>query len=96
MYDKIEDGDAVVICGSPGEVGNEIRETIFQLEGTTSSKSDTDLSRQKESVWYMVALDSGDQLRQRMACALSQILVISPNQVGKEQISIVDLVVWRC
>ena len=30
----------------------------------------------------MIALDSNDQLRQRMAWALSQILVITPNQIA--------------
>ena len=30
----------------------------------------------------MIALDSDDQLRQRMAWALSQIVVITPNQIA--------------
>lgn len=32
----------------------------------------------------MIALESNDQLRQRMAWALSQILVVTPNQIDEE------------
>ena len=36
---------------------------------------------QKKDIWSMIALENDDQLRQRMAWALSQILVVTPNQV---------------
>lgn len=39
-------------------------------------------SKQKSDVWNMIALESSDQLRQRMAWALSQILVITSSQVN--------------
>ncbi len=72
-----------MICGSPGEVANgEFKQHIFNAVGSTSIKFPKDLERQRESVWYMVALESPDQLRQRMAWALSQILAISPSQVS--------------
>ena len=37
---------------------------------------------QKSDVWNMIALQGDDQLRQRMAWALSQILVVTPKQVN--------------
>jgi uncharacterized protein (DUF1800 family) len=39
------------------------------------------LSLQKSNVWNMIALSVQDQLRQRMAWALSQILVVSEKQI---------------
>ena len=84
-YDRVKDGDAIVVCGSPGEVGNgDSKQNIFRFKGigNVKAKSKKDLERQKSNVWSMVALESSDQLRQRTAWALSQILVISPNQVS--------------
>lgn len=37
--------------------------------------------RQKVDVWNTIVLQSEDQLRQRMAWALSQILVVTSKQV---------------
>jgi len=42
----------------------------------------TKTPNQKRNAWTMIALDSNDQLRQRMAWALSQIVVITPNQIS--------------
>ena len=42
----------------------------------------TPTPNQKRNAWAMIALDSDDQLRQRMAWALSQIVVITPNQIA--------------
>lgn len=42
---------------------------------------------QKKNVWSTIALESNDQLRQRMAWALSQILVVSPQEIGAEDYS---------
>ena len=84
-YDRVKDGDAIVVCGSPGEVGNgDSKQNIFRFKGigNVKAKSKKDLERQKSNVWSMVALESSDQLRQRMGWALSQILAISPNQVS--------------
>ena len=44
-------------------------------------KFNNEYADQKKSVWMMTALESEDQLRQRVAWALSQILVITPNQI---------------
>lgn len=83
VYDK-DEGDAVVVCGSPNEAGNgENRQGIFDFIGSPTTKFDTDHGNQKKNVWTMIALESSDQLRQRVAWALSQILVISPTQVRR-------------
>ena len=42
----------------------------------------TNNNNQKRNAWTMIALESDDQLRQRMAWALSQIVVITPNQIA--------------
>jgi cullin-associated NEDD8-dissociated protein 1 len=44
-------------------------------------KSSPQLAVQKSNAWMMIALQKPDQLRQRVAWALSQILVITPNQI---------------
>lgn len=76
-----------IVCGSLGEVANdETKGSVFDL----SSDIDRDttyrgrLGRQREIVWTMVALYEQDQLRQRMAWALSQILVIAKTSIGWE------------
>lgn len=45
------------------------------------------LSLQKSNVWNMIALSAQDQLRQRMAWALSQILVVTPKQINEVGLS---------
>ena len=45
-------------------------------------KRPVDLGKQKSHVWMMVVLQGSDQLRQRVAWALSQILVITPEQIN--------------
>jgi uncharacterized protein (DUF1800 family) len=55
------------------------------LDGT--AKSQEYLSLQKSNVWNMIALSAQDQLRQRMAWALSQILVITPHQIDEVGLS---------
>lgn len=52
----------------------------------------SDWESQKKNIWSMVALESEDQLRQRMAWALSQILVVAPNQVSTR----VSFFKWVC
>ena len=81
LYEK-ESGDAVVVCGSRNEVGNGVnRESIFNFAESAETKSNAQYANQKKNVWSMIALGSPDQLRQRVAWALSQILAISPSQV---------------
>jgi hypothetical protein len=48
-------------------------------------KESDDLRNQKKNLWNTVALWAEDQLRQRMAWALSQILVITPNQINNKE-----------
>lgn len=73
-----------IVCGSPGEVANEIDDaTLISFDVTQGKDEDTSrplqLGHQARNVWVAIALTSSDQLRQRMAWALSQILVISPS-----------------
>ena len=53
---------------------------MFFLRDKGSIQNDP--ANQKRNAWATIALTSGDQLRQRMAWALSQILVVTPNQIG--------------
>jgi hypothetical protein len=78
--------EGVVICGSNGEAGNDpnipaSKTNRFKFFETASSVFNNGFGRQKENVWSMVALEAPDQLRQRVAWALSQILVVTPNQI---------------
>ena len=41
-------------------------------------------SLQKSNAWNMITLSAQDQLRQRMAWALSQILVVTPKQINED------------
>ena len=75
-------GSAVVVCGSDQEVANNPSgSSIFQFKESTDIKGNADFASQKKSVWTMIAMNSNDQLRQKVAWALSQILVITPNQI---------------
>mmetsp|Transcript_662 Transcript_662/g.1594 ORF Transcript_662/g.1594 Transcript_662/m.1594 type:complete len:2342 (-) Transcript_662:143-7168(-) len=82
-----EYGRGVVVCGSPGEVANDISlggltalgafDFVTQKSDETSSFQD--LLDQRIMVWTSLAIWGKDQLRQRVAWALYQILVV--NQV---------------
>ena len=70
----------VVVCGSPGEVANDLQLDGDRLRGafgiaTTGNSTGRTFKVDMETIWTTVATMSGDQLRQRMAWALSQILV---------------------
>eukprot|EP00957_Ditylum_brightwellii_P203958 15336926-Ditylum_brightwellii.AAC.1 len=74
-----QSGPGVVVCGSPGEVSNNpYSDDTFSVSVHINwdVESSSSLLRQKHAVWTMIALTANDQLRQRMAYALSQILVI--------------------
>jgi hypothetical protein len=78
----------VLVCGSPFEVANDLRLGGSQGRGAYDSKnigfhltSDLDFRRQKRMVWTQIAVAANDQLRQRVAWALSQILVVTPSAV---------------
>jgi hypothetical protein len=81
---------SVVVCGSPYETASV--HTVdsgtfgrggFELATQFNRTAPTDrLVEQRETVWLEIALNGEDQLRQRMAWALSQILVVSPNSIS--------------
>lgn len=78
-YKKDRHGDYVLVCGSPNEVANDpLAQNTFAPLGDVR----TPTPNQKRNVWAAIALQSDDQLRQRVAWALSQILVITPNQIA--------------
>lgn len=82
-----------VVCGSPNEVAND--HTIeagvlfrggFDLDKRyNQSTTDGEFQDQRQTTWMEIALHSEDQLRQRVAWALSQILVVSPGSIGNTQ-----------
>jgi cullin-associated NEDD8-dissociated protein 1 len=78
-------GDAATeVCGSPGEVANNptLGDTIELHLGTGASLKhqhfDTDVAQHEINamVWSNVNLNAQDQLRQRMAWALSQVFIV--------------------
>jgi hypothetical protein len=74
-----------VICGSDGEVGSDAgldpSEPRFRINGHFHRLTLRKLPLQIQAVSHSVFLNAKDQLRQRMAWALSQIFSISPNQI---------------
>ena len=81
-YENLPDERAIVVCGSDQEVANNPSgSSVFQFKESTDVKGNAEFASQKKSVWTMIAMNSIDQLRQRVAWALSQILVITPNQI---------------
>lgn len=77
----------VVVCGSVGEVANKPElGNGFEWPGWWGFDDRRDASpfigRQKHTVWTLLALNAKDQLRQRVAFALSQILVVAPSALG--------------
>mmetsp|Transcript_19333 Transcript_19333/g.27328 ORF Transcript_19333/g.27328 Transcript_19333/m.27328 type:complete len:1758 (+) Transcript_19333:76-5349(+) len=90
-------GDAIVVCGSPGEVASDPslgsgydynRFERLSGGGTWAVGETTPTSwhvAQKTTIWSNIALKAADQLRQRVAWALSQILVIAPDILGDQR-----------
>jgi hypothetical protein len=82
------DSKGVVVCGSPNEVRNE--KTLGGSQGRGAfdiystgfvTTEAVDFLKQKRIIWSHVALKARDQLRQRVAWALSQILVMNPGNI---------------
>lgn len=78
-------GGLALICGSPFEVANDASLAGSLLEGafdvvTAQNRTtpESKLLEQNLMIWMHIALSSKDQLRQRIAWALSQILVVAP------------------
>ena len=76
----------VIVCGSIGEVSNDpaLPETFDVHSNEHITFSDDVLDNQKHVVWTEVALYSDDQLRQRLAWALSQVVTTVPGNIGGE------------
>eukprot|EP00804_Cyclotella_cryptica_P009369 CCRYP_018076-RB/>CCRYP_018076-RB protein AED:0.03 eAED:0.03 QI:374/1/1/1/0.94/0.9/20/617/4181 len=74
-------GEGIIVCGSPNESAND-PSLGYQFDVTTGQDTERGLEHQREYVWTMVGLNSDDQLRQRVAWALSQLLVIVPSAIG--------------
>ena len=77
---SLQNSGATVVCGSPGEVHNRGRSGEVGQGAYTNAGKGTE--NQKLEIWLALALSAEDQLRQRVAWALSQILVISPGGIG--------------
>ena len=77
----------VIVCGSHGEVSNDpLLNEVFAIRsnGVTTTGGNV-LDNQKHVVWTEVNLFSDDQLRQRMAWALAQILTVVPSNVDGQE-----------
>lgn len=78
--------NGVLVCGSPNEVANDpmlggsvgVRGAFDSFIPDLRTTETDDFVRQKRIAWTQIALEAPDQLRQRVAWALSQILVVSP------------------
>ena len=72
----------VIVCGSVNEVANDpFLGDHFDVH--TGFDTSFNLYTQREKTWLSVALKANDQLRQRVAWALAQVLVVVPSQVGE-------------
>ena len=77
----INTGEGVVVCGSPGEISNDHSMGESGLMRIDKQIQQSFSSLQKLAVWTTIVLSAPDQLRQRMAWALSQIFAISPEMI---------------
>lgn len=85
--------EMTMVCGSPGEVasdptlGNRYR-TRLSAEGDKVGSMGLNypvgVNDEKQTVWTTIVLSAPDQLRQRVAFALSQIVVIGEEGLGKQ------------
>ena len=82
------DSTGAVVCGSPFEEGNDPALGGSRRRGAFGSlnrdfvvPNEGDFIKQKGMVWTDIALTAQDQLRQRTAWALAQILVVSPDSL---------------
>ena len=73
----------VTVCGSIGEVSNDPSEPeTFDVESDEEGTGRDNQNNQKSVVWTQVALYGEDQLRQRMAWALAQIVTTVPGNIN--------------
>lgn len=78
----------VVVCGSHGETANNLllggdafRSAFDSYTRYNVTGSNSEFRQMKRTIWTTIALKAQDQLRQRVAWALSQVLVISPGSI---------------
>ncbi|KAI2497376.1 Protein of unknown function (DUF1501) [Fragilaria crotonensis] len=83
----------VLVCGSPFEVANDLMLGGSQGRGAYDAMNPyyattdyVDFAKQKRIVWTQIALGAKDQLRQRVAWALAQILVVAPTAVSDAEL----------
>jgi len=88
-----ESGEVVEVCSSPGEVANApelghqyLLQKYGDAEEEYSDTLDQDHDRwySNHLVWNTVSLNAADQLRQRVAWALSSIFVVTENDIARE------------
>ena len=84
------DSSGTLVCGSPNEIandptlgGSEDRGAFNVWTQYLLTSYIQSLGTQKKNVWTQIALEAKDQLRQRVAWALAQILVISPTDITR-------------
>ena len=72
-----------IVCGSHGEVANDrTLRSPFDFRSNEEQVTSSDvLDNQRHVVWYEVGKNAPDQLRQRMAFALSEIITIVPQNI---------------
>lgn len=76
-------GGGVMVCGSPYESANDL--SIGHVFEVTSERDTAwDLWRQREFTWMQIGLTAPDQLRQRVAWAFAQLLVIARGAIEVE------------
>ena len=73
----------ILVCGSEGEVANDPTISGASFIPAIGDKVDAEFSnkifyQQRASAWTTIVSSASDQLRQRMAWALAQILVVAP------------------
>ena len=77
--------DNFIVCGSPNEVANDhaLGETglAVSINDLMDDVHFSDRLKQRENLWTMITLSASDQLRQRVAWALSQIFAVSPETI---------------
>ena len=84
-------GPGTLVCGSPNEISNNPWEGGSAGKGAFDAFTDVfqtsfeELRLQRRTAWTIAALNDPGQLRQRVAWALSQILVISPDSITEGQ-----------
>ena len=76
-------GGGILVCGSPYETANDLTKG-YVFEVSTERETDWDLSRQREFIWTQIGLTAPDQLRQRVAWAFAQFLVVARGAIEVE------------